>query len=344
MFRSRHKTAKTASHALAPLRVVAVLALLSVFAAAVVWFWPDRRRQPPEINRVLLISIDTCRADRINCYGYPRPTSPHIDAVAREGSLFTNAISPVPMTLPSHSTMLTGTIPPYHGVHDNLMYGLGQDNVTLAQILKDQGFATEFATGAVVGTFVLDAQFGLDRGFDSYDDQFKSYDTAIKLTERQGSDVSRLAIEWLEKHKEDKFFLFAHYYDPHAPYAPPDPFASRFADDLYAGEIAYTDDCVGLVLQKLKDLGLYDSTLVVITADHGELLGEHGEATHSFFIYQNALRVPLIVKLPHSPSDDEASRQDEPRRIDSVAGLVDIVLTICGLMGIDSPAACAASI
>ena len=243
------------------------------------------------------------------------------------------------MTLPSHSTMLTGTIPPYHGVHDNLMHGLGQDNVPLAQILKDQGFST----GAVVGTFVLDSQFGLDRGFDSYDDHFENYDTAIKNTQRKGSEVSQLAIDWLEKHQEDKFFLFVHYYDPHASYDPPEPFASKFSDDLYAGEIAYTDHCVGRVLQKLKDLGLYDSTLVIITADHGELLGEHGEPSHSFFIYQNALRVPLVVKLPRSTGDGGtlqgvAGQQEQPREIDSIAGLVDIVPTVCGLMGMESPA------
>jgi arylsulfatase A-like enzyme/Tfp pilus assembly protein PilF len=335
VFRLKRKTSKSTSRVLTPARVAAVLVLISAVAAAIVWFRPAHKRQPLDLQRVLLISIDTCRADRLNCYGHPRPTTPHIDAVASEGSLFINAIAPVPMTLPSHSTMLTGTIPPYHGVHDNLMYGLGQDNITLAEILKEQGFIT----GAIVGAFVLDAQFGLDRGFDTYDDRFESYDSSMKLTQRRASDVSRLAIEWLEQHQDNKFFLFAHYYDPHAPYDPPDPFASRFSDDPYDGEIAYTDECVGRVIKKLKDLGLYDSTLIVITADHGELLGEHGEPTHSFFIYQNALRVPFIVKLPESPDTGSAGQQNEPRKIDSVVGLVDIVPTICGLMGIESPAA-----
>ena len=345
VFRFHHKLSNPTSRATAALPVIAVLVLVGCCGAAVVWFWPTFTRPIPArvlppVDRVLLISLDTCRADHLNCYGYSRRTTPHIDAVARDGSLFTNVVSPTPMTLPSHSTMLTGTIPPYHGVHDNLMYGLGQDNVPLARILKDQGFST----GAVVGTFVLDAQFGLDRGFDTYDDRFENYDTAIKHTQRKGSEVSRLAIEWLENHQEGKFFLFAHYYDPHAPYDPPEPFASKFSDDLYAGEIAYTDHCVGMVLQKLKDLGLYDSTLVIITADHGELLGEHGEPSHSFFIYQNALRVPLVVKLPRSTGDDvalqgAADQQKEPCEINSVAGLVDIVPTVCGLMGIESPAA-----
>ena len=334
MLRLRDRPVRTTTRASAPRRTVAVLALIGICVAAIVWFWPDRGRTPVEIDRVLLISIDTCRADRLRCYGYPRPTTPHIDEVAGDGVLFTNAVSPVPMTLPSHSTLLTGTIPPYHGVHDNLMYGLGQDNVTLAQILRREGFTT----GAIVGTFILDSQFGLDRGFDTYDDRFESYDATIKLTQRKGSDVSRLAIEWLDKHQDEKFFLFAHYYDPHAVYDPPEPFASDYADDLYAGEIAYTDHCVGQVIQKLKDLGLYDSTLIVITSDHGELLGEHGEPTHSYFIYQNVLRVPLIVKLPQPSGDDRRTRpHNSPRKIDSIVGLVDILPTICGLMGIRIP-------
>ncbi len=321
--------------ALAPRRIVAVLALMAIGVASMVCFWPDRRRTSIDIDRVLLISIDTCRADHLRCYGFPRPITPHIDEVAADGILFTNVISPVPMTLPSHSTMLTGTIPPYHGVHDNLMYGLGQNNVTLAQIFRRESFTT----GAIVGTFVLDSQFGLDQGFDTYDDRFENYDATIKLTERKGSDISRLAIEWLEDHQDQKFFLFAHYYDPHAIYEPPEPFGSDYENDLYAGEIAYTDHCIGQVIQKLKDLELYDSTLIIITSDHGELLGEHGEPTHSYFIYQNVLRVPLIFKLPQTPGNTSIKSKEGPRRIHSIAGLVDIVPTICGLLDTECPAA-----
>ena len=273
------------------------------------------------MRNVILISIDTCRADHLSCYGFGRKTTPNIDAIADEGVVFENVLSPVPLTLPAHSSMLTGTIPPYHGVHDNLDYRLGDSNVTLAEILKKHGFAT----GAIISAFVLDSQFGINQGFDMFNDRFEKPQMAGAFSERKAQEASHFAIKWLDQHKNDKFFLFLHYFDPHADYVPPEPFASKFADNLYAGEIAYADYCIGLVILKLKELGLFDSSLVIITGDHGEMLGEHGELTHGYFIYQSAIKVPLIFKLPG---------QRKSKVIKDLVGLIDIVPTVCGLLGI----------
>ena len=288
-----------------------------------------------EINNVILISIDTCRADYLSCYGYPRETTPNIDNLAKEGILFENVISPVPLTLPAHCSMLTGTIPPYHGVHDNHDYRLSESNTTLAEILKERGFTT----GAIISAFVLDAQFGLNQGFETYNDRFEKVDLVHNMfAERKGDETTRCAVQWLEKHQRGKFFLFLHYYDPHEDYEPPEPFKSTFyrnSNDLrehlngaYAGEIAFTDHCIGEVLNKLKELGLYDSTLIILVGDHGELLGEHGEPTHTYYIYQNAIRVPLLFKVPG---------QETHRNVKDLAGIIDIVPTVCSLLDIDLP-------
>jgi arylsulfatase A-like enzyme/cytochrome c-type biogenesis protein CcmH/NrfG len=275
------------------------------------------------ICHIVLISIDTCRSDYLSCYGCPMKTTPHIDDLAAESILFSNVISPVPITLPAHSSMLTGTIPPYHGVRNNLGYTLGPSNLTLPEILDKKGFTS----AALVGSFVLDAQFGLNQGFDTYNDSFEDVVHGAFGDERQAGEISRLASDWLDKHQEDNFFLFLHYYDPHADYNPPEPFATNFRDNLYAGEIAYTDHCIGQVIDKLKELDIYDSSLIVITGDHGEMLGEHDENTHTYFIYQSALKVPLIFKLPGN---------HPPQKVDDLVGLIDIVPTICSLLGIDT--------
>ncbi len=296
-----------------------------LLAVVALWFFRHSDSQPGEIRNVLLISIDTCRADYLSCYGYKRKTTPNIDALAKKGTLFTNVISPVPLTLPAHSTMLTGTIPPYHGVHANIDYKLDQSNVTLADTLKDN----DFTTGAIVSAFVLNSGTGLGKGFDSYNDKFEEEILGSnQYAERQGTETTRFALDWLDSHKDDKFFLFLHYYDPHDKYDPPQPFASRFKSNLYAGEIAFTDHCIGKVLARLKGLGLDDSTLIIITGDHGEMLDEHGEKTHGYFIYQSAIKVPLIFKLPG---------QRKGKVLKEMVGLVDIVPTIYSLLGIEAP-------
>lgn len=300
------------------------LAAILLLIALTVWLLRSSPVAPEEIRHVLLISIDTCRADYLSCYGYPRKITPNIDAVAKEGILFSHALTPVPLTLPAHSSMLTGTNPPYHGVHDNIGYKLSESNRTIAEILWRNGYTT----GAIISSFVLDAQFGTNQGFDYYNDDFVEPIESFYHNERRGGEASRFACDWLEKHQNEPSFLFLHYYDPHDKYEPPEPFAALFKDNLYAGEIAYVDYCIGDVIKKLKDLNLYDSTLLIITGDHGEMLEEHGEKTHGYFIYHSALHVPLIVKVPAGPKG---------KKIDALSGLVDIVPTICGLLKISPP-------
>ncbi|MHC4911804.1 MAG: sulfatase-like hydrolase/transferase [Planctomycetota bacterium] len=300
--------------------------LVLVILVGTLWLFRGGLVSSKDIRHVILISIDTCRADYLGCYGYHRPTTPNIDRLAAQSILFENVISQVPITLPSHCSMLTGTIPPYHGVHNNSDYKLGESNVTLAEILTGRGFAT----GAIVSAFVLDSQFGLDQGFDSYNDSFEEpVRNLLYFSQRRGAEASRFAGAWLEKHKNKKFFLFLHYFDPHIKYTPPEPFASEFADNLYAGEIAYTDYCIGQVIERLKDLDIYDSTLLIVTADHGEMLGEHGEDDHTYFIYQPAIKVPLIFKLPG---------RHKPQKVKNLVGLIDIMPTVCSLLGIEAPA------
>jgi arylsulfatase A-like enzyme/Flp pilus assembly protein TadD len=261
----------------------------------------------------------------LSAYGFLRPTTPNIDAVAREGVMFKNVHTPVPMTLPAHVSMLTGTLPPTHGLRDNLLNRLPDASLTLAEMLKPRGFTT----GAIVSTFVLDRRFGTSQGFDTYDDRFQAVHKIGDLSERKGDETTRLARDWLDEHKKQPFFLFVHFYDPHEPYEPPEPFASKWSGHPYEGEVAFADYCVGQVLEKLRQLGLYDDTLIVITGDHGEMLGEHGELNHGFFIYEGALRVPLVMRVPRAPA---ASRQ-----VDAPVSLIDIAPTIVSLVGAPVP-------
>ncbi|KPJ66322.1 MAG: hypothetical protein AMJ43_08485 [Coxiella sp. DG_40] len=300
------------------------LAAVLLLVAPAIWLLRSSPVTPEEIHHILLISIDTCRADYLSCYGYPRKTTPNIDAVAKEGILFSNALTPIPLTLPAHASMLTGTNPPYHGVHNNVGYKLSESNRIIAEILRWDGYST----GAIISAFVIDAQFGLNQGFDYYNDEFVDPIESFFFNERRGGEASQFACDWFEKHQNEPSFLFLHYFDPHEKYDPPEPFATLFKNNLYAGEIAYTDYCIGDVIKKLKDLNLYDSTLIIITGDHGELLGEHGELTHGYFIYHSALHVPLIIKVPKGPKGE---------KIDDVVALVDIVPTICGLLKISPP-------
>ena len=304
-----------------PLIVIPLLVLLVLWAG---WRLLPSHFASKDLCNVLLISIDTCRADYLGCYGSSLQATPNIDSFAREGFLFSNAYSPVPITLPAHSSMLTGTIPPYHGVRDNNDYKLAESNETLAEILRSNGYTT----AAVIGAFVMHCKFGLQQGFEYYNSNFEKSRSSIGINERRAEEVNHFAIEWLEKNKNKRFFLFLHYFDPHAVYEPPEPFASKFKENPYAGEIAYTDHCIGQVLRKLKEEGLYESTLIIITSDHGEMLGEHGAVSHAYFIYQSALRVPLIFRIPD---------QENGKRIDAPVGLIDIVPTVCGTLGIEVP-------
>ncbi len=297
-----------------------IIFLAILLAGASILFFLLQRSSTPAIRHVVLISLDTTRADHVSCYGYPLPTTPNIDALASQGYLFSHSMTPVPLTLPAHTSMFTGTIPPHHGKRKNGDVYFDPMNVTLAQMLKAKGYST----GAFLGAQVLNNSFGLNRGFDTYQDQF-----ANKGHERRAEEVNRDAFAWLDRQQKDNsIFLFMHYYDAHDKYAPPQPFATSFNDNPYAGEIAYADHCIGQVVAKLKSLDMYDSTLIIVTGDHGEMLGEHGETTHMFFIYQSALKVPMVFKLPGA---------SKGHKIDDLASIIDIVPTICDLVGIDPP-------
>jgi arylsulfatase A-like enzyme/Flp pilus assembly protein TadD len=303
-----------------------LLGLAMLIAIATIWVFLHFTFQRRGICNILLISIDTCRADYLSCYGCPRQTTPNIDAVAQEGILFTNTFTPVPLTLPGHSSMLTGTTPLYHKVHANIGYCLAGFNLTLAEILRKH----QYKTAAIIGEFVLNSQLGLAQGFDTYNDQFLGKREPGFEHERRAKEVSQLAEKWLDEHiaTDENFFLFLHYFDPHYEYIPPEPFASTYADDPYAGEIAYTDHCIGSIMNKLKQLKLYDSTLIIITSDHGECFGEHGEYKHGYFIYNPAIKVPLIFKPPG---------KNAPKKIKDIAGLIDIVPTVLGYIHVPVP-------
>ena len=227
------------------------------------------------------------------------------------------------MTLPAHTSMMTGTYPPTHGVRLNEGYRVSQSNATLAKLMEAAGYQT----AAFVGGFPLYSKFGLDQGFQTYDDQFPGGESGGEP--RNAQQVNRPALSWLEQHHGKPFFLFLHYYDPHFPYVLPPPFAASYADDPYAGEIAYVDSCIGQVLDKLRALGLYDNTLVIVTGDHGEGLGEHGEKEHGYLVYQSTLHVPLIVRVPKDGSSGAEVNQP--------VSLVDIVPTVLDLIGLGTP-------
>jgi arylsulfatase A-like enzyme/Tfp pilus assembly protein PilF len=316
---------------------VLIAALLPVMLGVALWFLVSRFLSSGKIQNVVLISIDTCRADFLSCYGCPMPTTPNIDSVAKEGIVFENAVSPLPFTLPAHCSMLTGTIPPSHGVLDNGLYILEKDNITLAEILKQKGFTT----AGFVSSFVLNSDFGMDQGFNDYDDEFGQSRNTMGILERQGEETTELALSWIEENRDEKQFLFVHYFDPHFTYDAPAPFGSKFVSAkysqyfqprrfprfaAYAGEVAYVDHCIGKIIKKLKELKLYDSTLICITADHGEMHGQHGEFTHGYFIYEGNIHVPLVFKIPG---------RKKGLRVENTVGLVDIVPTICSSLGID---------
>ncbi|MCH2107144.1 MAG: sulfatase, partial [Planctomycetes bacterium] len=275
------------------------------------------------VENLLLVTFDTTRADRIGCYGYEGASTPVLDALARDGALFEHCIAPAPITLPSHSTLLTGLQPYSHGARNNGTHKMGSDVPSIAQMLKEEGFAT----GAVISAFVLDSRFGLDSGFDSYDDDLSSGSGQgnFGFAETIAVDTSSRALDWLERRGDERWFLWIHYFDPHADYNPPEPYRSRFKDEPYDGEIAYTDAMFGDVIEHLRSKGELEKTLVVVTSDHGEALGEHGETTHGLFIYDATTHVPLIMSHPRLPGGE---------RIDEVVGLVDIAPTALDLLGV----------
>ncbi len=286
-------------------------------------------RGPAQYN-VLLISIDTLRPDHLGCYGYEHIETPNIDGLAEEGFLFLDVIATVPLTLPSHASLLTGLLPTTSGVRDNGTFVLSDQFTTLPEIFSE----LDYTTGAFVATFVLDSRFGLDQGFEVYDDDMgsQSQQSAFLWPERRADAVNDTALKWFARAQEP-FFAFVHYYDPHDPYTPPQAFADAYPENLYDGEIAYTDSILGDLLSTLKANDLYDNTLIVLVSDHGEGLNEHNEPGHAVQIYESTMRVALMVKLPKGyrlGGDLEA-----PAKIDYPVQLIDVFPTVLELVDVE---------
>jgi arylsulfatase A-like enzyme/Tfp pilus assembly protein PilF len=293
----------------------------------------------PALN-VVLITIDTLRADHVGCYGYRQIKTPNIDGLAADGVRFERAFAVVPVTLPSHSSMLTGTYPMLSGMHDFSGNKLSPLQPTLASVLKQAGYQT----GAVIGAAVLDSRFGLNQGFDFYYDhfEFSRLDEAnLDEMERPGNVVADVALDWLEKdwlakNSQKKFFLWMHLYDPHFPYHPPEPYSREYAAQPYDGEIAFADEQVGRLLRFLKEKGIYQNTVIVLCGDHGESLGEHGEKTHGFFIYNATMHVPLIIRLPEQ-LPRQLPEKTVARTLADPVSLVDLMPTVLEAVGLQVP-------
>jgi len=293
----------------------------------------ESQMRPVDIDQmnIVLFTIDTLRADHLECYGYDRVKTPNINRLASEGILFEHNIVQAPLTLPSHSSIFTGTYPLYHGVRDNGGFYLEEKHITLAEVLKTDGYST----GAFVGAFVLDSRWGLDQGFDYYYDNFdltKYKSVSLDSVQRRGDEVLVEACKWLEKNSQDKFFAWIHLYDPHTPYNPPEPYKTQYSGrrfGLYDGEIAYVDLLMGDFRNFMEEKNLMEKTLIIFTGDHGESLGEHKESAHGFFIYDSDIRVPLIIRFPENKFQGSV--------ITNQVRSIDIMPTILNMLGGRSP-------
>jgi len=289
--------------------------------------------KPPNI---LLITIDTTRADRMGFLGSKRGLTPNLDALAKQSVIFTRAYAQVPLTTPSHAVLLTGTYPQFNHVEE-LGATLGKDLPYLPDLLRSHGYHT----AAFLGSSILDpagSAPGFERGFDVYDAHFherKPGEDRYHSIERRAEDVSHRAIDWLSSHSKNPFFLWIHFYDPHDPYDPPEPFKSRYASAPYDGEIAYTDSVIGELMRVLQQHGLYEGTVIVVAADHGEAFGEHGEERHGMFLYDETIHVPLLLKLPGGRL--EGKRLGE-KRVEERVALVQVAPSLLESAGIPAPA------
>ena len=286
-------------------------------------------------QNVLLITFDTTRADAVGYATGRTGYTPNLDRLAADGTWFSTCVTSQPLTVPAHATIMTGQYPYHHGVRNNGTYVLDRKNVTLAEVLKGAGYVTH----AAVSSFVLDSQFGLDQGFDSYDDDLSGgpQQKLFMFREIRADRTAKKAIDWLkgERPSDKPFFMWVHFFDPHADYEAPKDVAAKFPGERYEAEIAFADRELGRILQTLDDLHLRDDTLVVMTSDHGEGLGDHGERTHGIFVYDSTTRVPLLFSGKGVPRG---------KRIDPVVRTADIAPTIAKLVGIDMPATDGASL
>jgi choline-sulfatase len=277
---------------------------------------------------LVVITLDTTRADRMGAYGATTVETPVFDRLAREGVLFEHAVSVAPLTLPVHSSIFTGKFPPEHGVRDNGGFFLGEDQTTLAEVLKGRGYRT----AGFVGAYVLDSKWGIGQGFETYYDKFdlsESRGVSLGAIQRTANEVVDQALPWLDGNRSQPFFAWLHLYDAHSPYRPPEPFATRYKGHPYNGEIAFTDSQVGRVIAKLEALGVYDRTVIVILGDHGESLGDHGEAAHGFFVYNSVVNVPFLIRAPYSTMHG--------RRVADPVRSVDVMPTALELLRVPAP-------
>ena len=325
--RSEGRMAARASKALFSLGGASVVGVLAVLTSSMLGgSAPQKLARVADPLNVLLVTIDTLRADRLGSYGYPRARTPVMDALAASGARFDRAYALQPVTLPSHTTLLTGMHPARHGIEDNGLFRVPDEATTLAEMLKGAGFST----GAVVASFVLHRQFGLDQGFDTYDDSLAAagMQNTAGFDEMTASVVSDRALSWIAQHADEGWFLWTHYYDPHAEYQPPRAH-QKAGEHPYDGEVAYVDFELGRILDDLERRGLKERTLVIVTSDHGESLGEHGELAHGLFLYEPVMRIPLIVSLPGTiPAG---------RVVSETTSLLDIVPTVVAALGMTTP-------
>ncbi|MCD4748982.1 MAG: sulfatase-like hydrolase/transferase [Thermoanaerobaculales bacterium] len=321
------------------MRFMKILALGLVFAGAFGLWWsfqdPPSQELPAGFDAfpgasVVLVTLDTTRADRFGCYGSEAGLTPFMDALAKEGVLFEQAQAVTPITLPSHASILTGLLPTTHEVRNNGMFSLSEEFETLAGAFSREGYAT----GAFISAQVLASRYGLDRGFDVYDDDL-SHSLKVgqsMVPSRKGNLTLDRAISWLDTiDQEQPLFMWLHLYDPHAPYSPPPEFRQKFPADPYGGEIAFTDDLVRRLVEKLKASGRYESTILTIMADHGEALGEHGEKTHGILLHQSTIRVPWLLTTPAGRAAQKGMRIERP------VSCVDLVPILASLTEITPP-------
>lgn len=317
--------------------LISLIAGIAAAGAAAWRWWPRAEtsaagvqlgRLPGGVSRaklnVVLVTLDTTRADHLGAYGAGALRTPFLDELARDGVVFDQAMTVAPLTLPAHSSIFTGRFPPEHGVRDNGGFFLSPNEVTLAETLAEAGFQT----GAAVGAYVLDHKWGLDQGFKTYLDDFDLTNVkamSLASVRRPGNEVVDKALTWLAGVADQQFFAWVHLYDPHAPYEPPEPFRSQYAGHPYKGAVAFADAQVGRLLGFLRERGLYDRTIVVVIADHGESLGEHGEDTHGFFIYQSSMHVPLIVRAPFGALGGGRHVAEPVRSVDVMPTVLDLL-------------------
>jgi choline-sulfatase len=316
-----------------------LIVLAAVAAAATAWSFRTRPLRtaagidvgnlPRGVSRdrlnLVVVTLDTTRADRIGAYGARDVETPAIDHLADEGVLFEQAVSAAPLTLPAHSSIFTGKFPPEHGVRDNGGFFLGPDQTTLAELLKARGYRT----GGFVAAYVLAAKWGINQGFETYFDDFDLSQTrvlSLSAIQRPANEVLDKALPWIEQAGNQPFFAWIHLYDPHSPYRPPEPFASRYKAHPYNGEIAFADSQIARLVSTLRSRNLYDRTVIVVMGDHGESLGEHGEGSHGFFVYNSVTNVPFVIRAPFSHTTH--------RRVADPVRSVDVLPTVLDLLGL----------